>query len=222
MTTEDNEDRFAGYLDQYVAYLEGVAEMPRINHLEDKDHRELSAMFRVIDANWASEIELPPLEKDPVALALGLVRPGASSQVLVAGGLIKAMRQAMKLSRSELVAVISTHGWAITPLELTLLERANAEILPVARAGALARALRTDIEALTPSSEDPVGEFVAWLYSVKFDQVVGIWAAGHGRTAESVAEEARTKMLAPARRSGGPGGRSQWLQMLHAVLEAME
>ncbi len=223
MTPDDNDDRFAEYLDQYASYLKGESDRPVINRLGPEDHRELSAMFRIIEASWASAIELPPFEEDPVALALGLV-PSAStnSPVMVAGSRVRALRQAMNLSRSDLVTVISTQGWPITPPEIAVLERADAEQLPAAQAAALARALRTGIEALAPGPEDPVGEFVTWLYSDEFDHVVADWAARHERAADPVAKEVRTKMLAPTRRSSGPNGRTQWLQTLRAILEAME
>jgi len=223
MTAADKDDRLAEYLDQYVSYLEGEADLPVIDHLGTEDHRELSAMFRIIEANWASEIELPPFEKDPVDLALGLVpSTGSGSPVAVAGSQLRALRQAMKLSRSELVAAISTHGWPITSPEVSRLERADVEMLSAPQATAVAQSLRTGVEALAPGPEDPVGEFLTWLYSDEFDQVVNNWAAEHDRADRPVADEVRTKMLAPARRSSGPAGRTQWLQTLRAVLEAME
>jgi hypothetical protein len=128
----------------------------------------------------------------------------------------------MHLSRSKLVAAICTHGWPITSPEIAILERADAEILPAPHAAALAQALRTDVEGLAPSPEDPVNEFLAWLYSDEFNQVVTSWAAKHDGAVGPLAEEVRTKMLTPARRSSGSGGHTQWLQTLRAILKAIE
>ena len=197
--------------------------VPSSRILSPEDRRELCGMFRILDANWASEIELPPFEEDPVALALGLApSAGAEGPVMVAGSRIRSLRRAMNLSRSQLVIAMSGHGWPVTSSELAILERADAELVPARHAGALARALRTGVEALGPGPKDPVQEFVTWLYSDEFDQVIASWAAEHDRAVDPVAQEARTRMLAPARRSGGPGGRTQWLQTLRAILESIE
>lgn len=223
MTPGDNVDRFAQYVDQYISYLDGEAGQPMIEHLGTEDQQELFAMFRIIEANWVCEIEMPSFEEDPLAIALGLVpSTNASVSVLVAGARVHALRKAMHLKRSELAAAVSTNGWPATLSEISRLERAPAEMLPAHQAAALARALSTEIEYLVPSPGDPDGKFVAWLYSEEFDQVVANWSAEHDRAFDAVVEEARDKMLAPARRSSGPIGPTQWIWELYAILEAME
>lgn len=218
---EDNEDRFARYLDHYLSHLDGHASRPDVGDLSDEDQQELSALFRIIDANWATDIDLPPLENDPVARALGLLVTQETDRVAVGGSRIKARRQALGLSRSGLAAAVTREGWNASPQDVALLERADAEVLPSAQALALANALKTGIESLAHAAGDPLAEFVAWLHSTEFDQIVSRWATGAGRDPQAAAVEARAKMLAPARRSGGGGGRTQWLQTLQAILEAM-
>lgn len=222
MEPDENQDRFTGYLDQYLSYLEGSAEPPVIDHLQPDDQRQLTEMFRIVDANWASHIELPPFEEDPVARALGLVDDTEPSSVLVTGDRLKARRQGMGLSRSDLVSAVSASGWTIKSSELARLERAEADMVPGRYAAALAKALRTSVTSLGPSANDPIAEFLAWLYADEFEHEVASWSVEHRRPVGPTQHDVRTKMLAPARRSGGPGGRTQWLQTLRAILEAME
>jgi transcriptional regulator with XRE-family HTH domain len=221
MTTSGHEDRFAEYLDQYVSYLEGSVEEPRIDHLDARDRRELSELFRIIDANWAAEIELPPLEDDPIAIALGLVPQPRRSEVLVGGTTVRALRQARGLQMTVFAATVSRYGWPITARNATLLERAQAQLLTADQAAALARALGTGIEALEPSNNDPVKGLLTWLYSDEFERTVLAWAPETSMSASDVAEEARTKMLVAAKRSSGHEGRTEWIQTLRAILEAM-
>lgn len=223
MTKEENEERFAEYLDQYVSYLAGEASHPDANEFGPQDQDVLFRMARVIEANWVAEIELPPFEEDPVALALGLVPPPSSdSAVIVAGDRVRALRQALKLSRSGLVAATSAEGWPVTVSEMSVIERAGSELLASHNAAALARALRTSMAALAPAPEDPIRVLLAWLYSDDFDREVTSWAAEHDRDVGDVAKEARAKMMAPSRRSSGSLGPEHWLQTLRAILEAME
>ncbi len=221
MTASEHEDRFSEYLDHYVSYLEGSADEPRIDHLDARDRRELSELFRIIDANWATEIELPPLEEDPTAIALGLIPQPTRSEMLVVGAKVRALRQARGLQMTAFAAMVSRYGWTITAQDATLLERTEAQVLRAEQASALARTLGTGIEALAPSDDEPVRKLLTWLYSDEFGRAVQAWAREHEMSASEVAEETRTKMLVAAKRSSGHGGRTEWLQTLHAILEAM-
>ena len=221
MPLEENDGRFAKYLDQYLAHLDGQAVAPALRDLSTEDQAELAALFRIIDANWAADLDLPPIDQDPVAQALGLVPAPASDSVAVAGSRIRERRQTLGLNRSAFAAALSRAGWTPSLQELTLLERADAEVLPRSQASALANALSTAIEDLAPAAGDPLAEFIAWIHSAEFDQIVARWATEAGRDPQAIAVEARSKMLAPARRSAGGGGRTEWLQTLQAILEAM-
>jgi transcriptional regulator with XRE-family HTH domain len=221
MPNDDNEDRLARYLDQYLSYRDGNGAPPDVGDLSNADQQELSVLFRIIDANWSADMDLPPLEDDPVAQALGLVLTQETDRVTVAGSSIKARRQALGLSRSDLAAAVTRAGWNASAQDVALLERSDAEVLLSSQALALAHALKADIESLAHAPGDPLGEFVVWLHSAEFDQIVSRWATRAGRDPQAAAVEARSKMLAPARRSGGGGGKTQWLQTLQAILEAM-
>jgi len=222
VTTSEHDESFAEYLDRYVSYLAGEGGRPSMEGFGPEEQHVLLDMSRIIQANWVIEVELPPLEEDPVALALGLVPSSTSGVAVVAGDRVRTLRQALKLSRSQLVAATSAQGWSLSASEMAIIERAETEVLATPHAAALARALRTGIDALAPTADGPIKEFLAWLHSDDFDREVASWAADHNRDPKDVAREVRSKMMAPSRRSSGPGGPTRWLQTLRAILEAME
>lgn len=67
-------------VEEYLRYLRGKGTRPRMDRLsaEDRDHHE--GLFELLDAIVdADTTETPPMEEDPVAIRLGLVRRSAGA-----------------------------------------------------------------------------------------------------------------------------------------------
>src|ERR1700722_17460322 len=99
------QDQIPELIESYVAHLEGEGPAPSLDGLDATTRREARNAFRAVDAAWRSDLEIPPLEEDPVALALGFVpRRDPESFVVVSGRLVKQARQGRGANASGDVA----------------------------------------------------------------------------------------------------------------------
>lgn len=85
--TDDRE--FNGELvDEFLRFLRGRGPRPQVGHLPLEERTKLQKLFELLEAIVDSdEIEVPPVEEDPVALRLGIVseKPEGSSVILTSG-----------------------------------------------------------------------------------------------------------------------------------------
>lgn len=73
------DDELESLVAAYIRHLEGDGPRPDLRGVEPDIACEARQLFALLDATWASDVELPPLEEDPVAIALGLVERPESS-----------------------------------------------------------------------------------------------------------------------------------------------
>jgi len=66
-------------VDAYVRHIEGSEKAPNLTLVDPTIAAEATKLFRLLDATWGSDIDLPPLDEDPVAIALGLVHPAGTN-----------------------------------------------------------------------------------------------------------------------------------------------
>lgn len=76
MSTE-YEDYDGQLVEEYLRYLRGQGTRPRTDHLSDRERGRHEQLFQLLEAIVdADAVEMPPMEKDPVAIRLGLIRDG--------------------------------------------------------------------------------------------------------------------------------------------------
>jgi hypothetical protein len=76
----------AEIIDAYLRYLRGRGPRPEIEQLHSEEQTRLEKLFELLDAIVDSdEIEVPPIEKDPVALRLGIVSEKRESSSAASG-----------------------------------------------------------------------------------------------------------------------------------------
>jgi len=234
--TDADDERFTTLVEAYIAHLEGQGPPPSLDHLDPDTRREARSVFRAITATWHSDIDLPSLEDDPVAQALGftlaptttlpptsrLASHAAPDTVVLSGTKIAAARRRSRLKPSEVTRQLHAAGVQVEANWVFRVEGAPATTIPEPIAAALAQILGVTILALTASAGDQVDPFAAWLYSSDFDAEIRSWARQQGRRDLSeIAQQARDHLLAVAKRSSGEGERDQWASMLHAVLDEL-
>lgn len=232
----DDDERFTTLVEAYVAHLEGHGPAPSLDHLDPDTQREARSVFRAITATWRSDVDLPSLENDPVAQALGftpvpprtsppVARPTshtAPGVVVLSGPKIAAARRRSRLKPSDVTRKLHAGDIQVEANWVFKVEGVPAMTIPEPIAAALAQVLSVAISALTASADDQVDPFAAWLYSSDFDAEIRSWARRQGRRDLSeIAEQARGHLLAVAKRSSGEGEPNQWVNMLHAVLDEL-
>lgn len=222
--TEETDAR-AGLIDDlleaYVRYLEGGGGRPSLQGLDATTRSEAAELFRLLDATWGSQTDLPPLEADPVAIALGFVPAPPSAPVAVAGRKMAQYRKRRGLKPSDLAERLKARGltsstrWVVRTESMAV---ADVETETVTAIAAILGCSPADLAAGDPQDSD---EFITWLYSPDFDQAVADWAAEHEYRVEGLAANARSKLLAARQRSGGRADRPDWVALLRAVLNTL-
>jgi len=77
----------AALVDEFLRYLRGRGPRPQMEKLPRDERAELEDMFQLLEAIVdTDEVEVPPIEEDPVAVRLGLVAGGDQSSSDAAGG----------------------------------------------------------------------------------------------------------------------------------------
>lgn len=204
-------------IEAYLQYLEGTGPEPSLAQLTASQRAEAQELLALVDASWGSHLELPPLEDDPVAIALGFATQPIP--VVIAGTRLKSVRQRNHLDVRQLSNAIAASGGGLGIAEIARLERQSATEVPADTAAALADALGVSLGEITDPSH--VDGFVAWLYSADFDEAIAAWAAEQNREPDASARQARQRLLTAQRRSTGRAGRPEWHALLQAVLDAM-
>ncbi|MBF6558266.1 MAG: hypothetical protein IVW52_19365 [Acidimicrobiales bacterium] len=225
MTDDIVDGEITELIESYVAHLEGGGPAPSLDGLDAGTQREARKAFRAVDAAIRSDIEIPPLEEDPVALALGFVpRRHAESFVVISGKLVKRARQGRGLKTSDVANLLKSLGLAAADQKwLGRLERAPVQEVALDVARGLAKVLGVSPEAISLAQDKDIGPFAEWLYSREFDAAVAAWIDEQaGRTLPvDLAPRARRELLAAARRSEGDGAPALWVQMLRSILDEL-
>jgi hypothetical protein len=220
MTEEERRNAMMdGLTEAFLQHLETGSPVPELEDLPASMRYEAEKLFGMLEAAWDSEVELPPIEQDPVAIALGFVAASEPERtVLVAGQKVQALRKKRSLNARQLLDATTALGGSLSLQKLVLLERQPLNDLLASDATALADALGCSVRNLS-ADPDNLDGFVSFLYSDTFDSAVAEWCETASRNVIPVAIEARRKMLAGQRRSAGTGDVDDWLELLRAVLE---
>jgi hypothetical protein len=164
---------------------------------------------------------LPPIEEDPVAIALGFVTPSVHEPtILVAGPKVKKLRMRRSLNARQLVEAAAKLGGSLGLQDLVRLERQPLDERLASDVTALADALQCSVRDLSgdPDNLDP---FVSFLYSDAFEAEVAQWCKSTHQDAASLRVDARHRMLVGQRRSTGRGDVEDWMDLLRAVLDSL-
>ena len=110
----DNQEILGSLAEQYLDYLSGARpEPPSLRGLAPAQQREARASWKLLDVarQAAEDYTLPPLEADPLALALGLVPdPG----LRLSGPRLKTARMKRQLQTSQLADLLAARGWDVS------------------------------------------------------------------------------------------------------------
>jgi len=219
--TEAPSDPMDDLIEAYVRYLEGGGERPSLERLDPTTRGEAAELFRLLDATWGSQTDLPPLETDPVAIALGFATTPPAAFDRLAGSKLAQYRKRRNIKPSDLAERLTARGIAATAKWVVRTESLPvADIDPVTVA-AIAGVLGCSPAELTVSNPQDFDEFIGWLHSPDFDREVATWAAEHDYRSEGLASDARSKLLAARQRSSGQGDRAHWVALLRAVLNSL-
>jgi hypothetical protein len=222
MADQFNEERITDLIDEYLQHLEGDSPEPDLDGLDPEVQAAARKAFRAADAAWRSETDIPPFREDPVAIALGFVKPKASDQpITLVGSSIASARRRRGLKATQLAGQLRSFGLDVSTNWLFTIEGAKAMDVSESIAAALAKALQVEITTLSISGANELDEFTAWLYSDDFDAEVADWRSRQDSETPmgDLAAKARSRLLVAAKRGGGEGSRPQWIAMLHAVLQ---
>lgn len=140
--------------------------------------------------------EVPPLDQDPIAIALGLV-PGPAD--VLSPTRLRAARKRAHLKLTDVVAVMNARGWDLTPDSLFAWEQTPVPVAP-----ALMTALAETVEVDPDELREP--RVTVDDHSLEFDDpsvVVAIaeWASSTGRSAASLQSQVRRSVQAAAARN---------------------
>lgn len=143
-----------------------------------------------------SNVELLPLDQDPIAIVLGLV-PGPAD--VLSPTRLRAARKRAGLKITDVVAVMNGRGWQLSPASLFDWERT-----PIPAAPAVIAALAETIGTSADKIREP--RITVDDQSVEFDDpsvVVAIaeWASSSGRSTASLQSQVRRSVQAAAARN---------------------
>jgi hypothetical protein len=110
----DNQEILGSLAEQYLDYLSGARpEPPSLTGLTPAQQREARASWKLLDTarQAVEDYTPPPLEADPLALALGLVPdPGRR----LSGTRLKTARMKRRLQTSQLADLLAARGWDVS------------------------------------------------------------------------------------------------------------
>lgn len=218
-TTSSGPDPVEELVDAYIQYLEGRSPRPELIGVNPTAAAEAAALFKLLDITWGSYVDLPPLELDPIAIALGLVSPSAPKATAIAGARVAAARQRKGLKASAVAQRLSDSGYPMKGKDLYDLEGRPVSEVDIAFVAALAAALGCTVGDLSVVDDTELSTFVAWLHSPDFDRQVATWAQERQYDGPDLTSAARHRLLTVRQRSGGDQARDQWIMWLRTVLD---
>jgi hypothetical protein len=205
----------------YIRYLEGSSPRPNLTGANPTIAAEAAELFELLDATWGSYVELPPLESDPVAIALGLVPPPAPQATAIAGPRLAAIRQRKGLKASDLAKQLSNSGHTMSARGIADLEGRAVSEVDGTFLTVLINALGCSFDDISAERQTEMQDFVAWLHSPDFDGQVALWARDAGYEGPDLTARARSRLLTVRQRSGGEQEREQWITWLRTVLDSL-
>ena len=218
-TTSSGPDPVQELVDAYIRYLEGSSPRPKLTGVNPTAAAEAAALFKLLDATWGSYVDLPPLEADPVAIALGLVPSPAPKAAGIVGARLAAARQRKGLKPSAAAKRLSDSGHPMSGKNLADLESRPVSEVDETFLTVLASILGCSVGDLTVLDDSDVDAFVAWLHSPDFDRQVATWAEDRQYQGPDLTSAARHRLLTVRQRSGGDQARQQWIVWLRTVLD---
>ena len=146
--TDNDQDLLGTLAEQYLDYLSGARpEPPSLEGLTPAQQRDARASWKLLNAarQAPEEYTPPPLDADPLALALGLV---PDPERRLSGLRLKKARMKRRLLASQLAELLAGRGWDVSTKSVVRWEMAgSAEIAP-ALLTAMAEVLRVPAEEL--------------------------------------------------------------------------
>jgi transcriptional regulator with XRE-family HTH domain len=220
----DNDQEILGTLaEQYLDYLSGArSRPPSLEGLTLGQRREARASWKLLDSarQAVEDYTPPPLDADPLALALGLVPdPGRR----LSGTRLKKARMKRNLEVSQLAGMLAARGWDVETKTVFRWERAaSAEVAPALIAAA-AEILRVSAEELTAGAgnSDPAAtEVQAAAATPQFAGLAQRWARKSGQSLGDASAGLQRLMLVTTVRRGRHLTAGEWLAVLEDFIEA--
>jgi hypothetical protein len=220
----NNDQEILGTLaEQYLDYLSGTRlQPPSLEGLTPGQRREARASWKLLDtARQAIEdYTPPPLEADPLALALGLV-PDHGRRL--SGTRLRKARRKRSLEVSQLASMLAARGWDVETKTVFRWEMAaSAEIAPALIAAA-AEILRVPAEELTAAAGDQAPATTEIQAAVATPQFAGLarrWARRSGQPLADASAGLQRLMLVTTARRGRHLTAGEWLAVLEDFIEA--
>jgi hypothetical protein len=221
-STNSNSVEVEELVDAYIRHLEGNGDRPDLTGIRPDTAAEASELFRLLDATWASDLDLPPIEEDPVALALGLVPlPDMEATTWVLGPKLSAVRRRRHLRPSDVARQLTEAGYPHNARSVVKLEETPANEVTRTFLSALIQALGCNEAELTRGTDADLDRFVAWLRSDQFDREVAKWAAETNYVGPDLRSAARARLLSARHRRGGESTPNEWITLVRTVLDSL-
>ena len=217
MSDATDEDFLTDLIEDYIAHLEGNGQAPDLSDLDPATRRTVESVFRTVLAAWRSDVEIPPRPSGPSISGNPTATSG--SEVLLDGNKVRGARTRRHLSPSEVDRRLNVAGHSVGANWTARAERNPTNATPELVA-ALASILGVGAGELG-AAEGSLSEFRSWLDSDDLDQQARAWfERQHLAYSVEMVQRAHGQLLLAHQRSSGES-RSQWISMLHAVLEQL-
>lgn len=221
--SDDDQTMLGALAEHYLDYLSGVRpEPPSLQGLTPAQQREANASWKLLDAarQAAGDYTPPPLDADPLALALGLVPdPGRR----LSGPCLKRARMKRHLQTSQLADLLTVRGWDVSTKTVFRWEMAaSAEIAPALLA-AIAEVLRVPADELTAAAGDhdpATTEIQAAAATPQFAGLARRWAKTSGQPLADARTGLQRLMLVTTARRGRHLTAGEWLAVLEDFIDA--
>jgi hypothetical protein len=202
----DNLQEMLGTLaEHYLDYLSGTRpEPPSLKGLTPAQQREARASWKLLDAarQVAEDYTLPPLEADPLALALGLV---PEPERRLSGPRLKKARMKRHLQVSQLADLLTARGWDVATKSVFRWELASSAEIAPALLAAIGEVLRVPTEELTAATSDhdsAAMEIQAAAATPQFAGLARRWAKASGQSLADACRSLQQLMLVTTARRG--------------------
>lgn len=221
--TGNDQEMLGTLTEHYLDYLSGARpEPPSLKGLSPAQQREARACWELLDAarQVVGDYTPPPLEGDPLALALGLVPdPGRR----LSGHRLKTARMKRNLQTSQLAGILAARGWDVETKTVFRWERgASTEIAPALLA-AIAEVLRIPVGDLTAAAGDHDPATTEIRDAAATPQFAGLarrWAKTSRQSLADASTGLQRLMLATTARRGRHLTAGEWLAVLEDFIEA--
>lgn len=181
-----NEQQKADLLEQLIENPPGRERLVGHADLTAQEKEDLLALARVADAVWVANVQLPPLEKDPIAAMLGVApTPGLALDPVR----FKTARMKSRVSVTDLRDYLVSRGWGVTTPQVNSWQsRFGIELSP-ALLEDIGRALSASTDAFTVGQSACTPSLFATIRAADwFGALVDQWRQGRN-LARSVAED---------------------------------